>query len=785
MRYWIALCLWIPLSALNLSVETGKEDGNSYSVLHLFNTTPFTCQSTKNEFGDDRRIECYLLTPPKNTFVPIDNLQFKINGTNTPKGFMITVFPKSKMKLIPINFNLAKDSQTYQDNVTRTNHWTVVGFNNKIPLLTQPKAAETSINFPVKIQKSTQPYVGGLDLKGNPIKIARVQDVTDYMEMKKAYTAKDYDKVLNLAEDTLKEYPKTVFKNELMFYQIRALHEKGDFEKLLEVSKQFLRDYSGDSNVAEVLADTADAYSHIGQNNDADYFYDRLFDEQSDSPYASLGMIYKAQQQEAEGSVKKSIPLYQKALETSPDIGIASRAAFKLAQIQLGMGNTDKAKVYVEKIAKGNPKYFNEVRDDAMSMMQTFVDRNDPKTASRITESLLNATQIKTSEHESLLKDLGIQLAHSGKREEALKRFNEYLKTYHDGDYADEIQHAKDGLFFDVGDMNSTAEMKKYDDLIEKYGNDSVGRKALYKKVQILLKEKKYKEILDLEGELYHLDSTEFPQTNTMISESAIGLDKEYLKEGKCAEAMNLQKMYKIRLLSDWDSLIFDCALKMAQYPAAKKIAQTHLKSKSMPERQLWLYRMVKTQFGLGEYKDAIKGGDELVTLLSVEKNPPLNDVYRILYDASQRSGNEDGMIRNMKLAEGAYGNDFKDIERYSQMVSLGLKRKDDTITQNYARKVMALQERTKTYTQSPFIEFTLAQSYQNLGKDSDALGVLKTLNKQKLSNEKRSRQQYLLGAIEQKLGHKREAQNAFNESIKADKTSAWGKLAKDALGLL
>jgi predicted Zn-dependent protease len=118
-------------------------------------------------------------------------------------------------------------------------------------------------------------------------------------------------------------------------------------------------------------------------------------------------------------------------------------------------------------------------------------------------------------------------------------------------------------------------------------------------------------------------------------------------------------------------------------------------------------------------------------------------------------------------------------------MVSLGLKRKDEAMTQNYARKVIALQERTKTYTQSPFIEFTLAQSYQNVGKDADALNTLKTLNKQKLTNEKRSRQQYLIGAIEQRLGRKKEARDAFNGSIKADPNSAWGKLAKDALALL
>ena len=377
-----------------------------------------------------------------------------------------------------------------------------------------------------------------------------------------------------------------------------------------------------------------------------------------------------------------------------------------------------------------------------------------------------------------------MQLAKAGKRSEALKRFNEYLSTYKYGDYVEEVRRAKDGLFFDEGDQKSTSEIKKYNDLIERYGDDSVGQKALYKKAQLLVKEKKYKEVLDMESDLYRLESTEYPETDGMITKSAIGLEKEYLKAGKCTEAMKLQTMYRIKLLPQWDSLIFDCAIKTTQYDVAKKIVQPHLKSKSVSERQNWLYRMVKTEFELGEYKQAVKGGEELITLLGVEKNPPLNDIYRIMFDSAQRTGDANAMIRQAKAIETAFGTDFKDIERYTQMVSLGLTRKDEAMVQTYGRKVVALQERTKTFTQSPYIEFTLAQSYQNLNKDKDALNILKTLSTKKLTNEKRSRQQYLIGAIAQKMGRTAEAKAAFNASIKADKNSAWGKLAKDALGL-
>jgi tetratricopeptide (TPR) repeat protein len=784
LRYWILLSLCLPLFAFELSLQSGKEAREHYSILHLRHNVPFTCQSTKDEFGETRRVDCHFSTTPKKSFSPIENAQLSISASSTSKGYTITILPKSKMKLIPIVFDLSKESQTYQNDVKKASHWNIIGYQKNPPLINDSVPSSLAINFPIKVKKNSPPYVGGLDLKGNPIKIRRVQDVTDYMEMKKAYAAKEYDKVLDRANSTLKEYPNTVFKNELMLYQIRSYHQLGEYEKLLTLSKKFMREYSGDPSVAEVLAYTANAYSKIGQVVDADYYFDRLFDEQSESPFAILGMIYKAEQSETTGDPKKSLMFYQKALLATSDVAIASKAAFKLAQLELAREDKKKAAEYIDKIAAANPNYFSEVYDDAMNMTTAFLDRKDPKTAARITEALLNKTDKKSDNYPFLLRNLGLQLAKAGKRTEALKRFNEYFESYKFGEYAEEIRRAKDGLFFEDGDQNTTKEIKKYNDLIERYGDDSVGRKALYKKAQLLLKEKKYQEILDMESDLYRLESTEYPETNTIISKSAIGLTKEHLKEGKCLEAMKLQKMYKVKLLNEWDESLFNCALKTTQYGAAKKIAQKHLKSKSIQERQLWLSRMVKTEFGLGEYKEAIKGGNELITLLGVEKNPPLNDIYRTMYDAAQRIGDAEGMIRHVKSIEGAFPNDFKDIERYTQMVSLGLKRKDEMLTQNYARKVIVLQERTKTYTQSPYIEFTLAQSYQNLGKEGDALKVLRTLNDRKLVNEKRSRQQYMIGAIEQKLGNKRQAADAFNASIKADKNSAWGKLAKDALAL-
>ncbi|MDP2078961.1 MAG: hypothetical protein Q8J85_13045, partial [Sulfuricurvum sp.] len=298
-------------------------------------------------------------------------------------------------------------------------------------------------------------------------------------------------------------------------------------------------------------------------------------------------------------------------------------------------------------------------------------------------------------------------------------------------------------------------------------------------------KEEKFQEILDIESDLYRLNTKNFPDVNTMIGQSAIALTKKKLQALKCSEAMALHKMYRIKLQPQWDGLTFDCALRMGNFPVAKKIATPHLKASTIAERQIWLSRLAKVHFQLGEYKEAIRSGKEAVALLEVQKNPSVNSVYRTLFDAAERLGDDVKMIEYIKGCESAFGTNFADIERYTQMVSVGLKRKDEALVQNYANRVVALQNRTKTYTQSPFIEFTLAQSLINQEKNTEALQVLKSLNARKLTPEKRSRQQYLIGSLAMKLGKTAEAKTAFGASIKADAKSAWGKLAKDALGLL
>ena len=72
-----------------------------------------------------------------------------------------------------------------------------------------------------------------------------------------------------------------------------------------------------------------------------------------------------------------------------------------------------------------------------------------------------------------------------------------YLSKYRFGEYAEDIRRAKDALFFDVNDENSTQRLSEYEMLINKYEGDSIAQRALYEKAKLLLEMNQYDAVLE------------------------------------------------------------------------------------------------------------------------------------------------------------------------------------------------------------------------------------------------------------------------------------------------
>lgn len=785
MLKWLLLFLTpLYLHALEISFQAGKENFNKYTLLHVKANDPFICEPQTDDFNNITKVICAFSKKPDQNLKPLNDDFFKVISEVKRGTFFLIVTPVHKMKLLPDVVNVASEDTFFQSKVRLSKSWVMVGYKEKFTLLADKKNSDKNLNLPITFPKYEPLYVGSLDIAGNPVHIKQAGDVSGYLKAKKSFENKDYAGTEQAVDEIIKSFPDSIFMSELIYYKIKALSKLKKYDEVTSLSKVYLRSYASDENVPEVLSLTAMGYSQEHQNSDADYFYDRLFSEHSDSVFSKKGLIYKGDQLLEAGNSTKGLEYYQRALDETNDIDTAATASQKIANYYLSGTSAKKAQNYVDKILQADPAYFLKERDDSLKFASALAEKGMFFEASKISQILLAPITKKDANYESLLKNSGVWLAKTAQKAEAMKLLNRYIKEFPHGTFIDEVKTTKDSLFFDVNDGNMTANMANYDKLIQNYKNDSIGQKALYKKAQLLLQGQKYIEVLALKTPLKALDKKIYPNVDDMINQAASALIKHKLKDGKCSEVVSISSEYNIKLASDFDDDLYNCYMKIPQLTLAKNMAAANINTKILMQKIKWMYRYANVSFQTGEYNNAIKMGNDVIILIGRDKKSPYIDIYRTLFDAYQRMGDDNKMIVMMTNIVNAFGENFKDIERYVQMMGLATRMKDDNIIITYGEKVMSLQRKTSTYTQSPYAEFTTYQAYMNKGNTTKAMDILFSLDKRALSKEQRARQKYLLGSLLQKKGKNSEAKAQFKKSIEANKASPWAKLAADAMKL-
>jgi len=772
--------------ALEISLQGAKQNHQNYSILHIKDKDKFLCQKIKDNFDVTVKVICAFSKKPTQKINTIQNDFFHIDTQIKKKTFFVIIKPYKKMKLEPIVFDLTKDKTVFASKVQLAKHWMITGYIESLPFARKDHYSASAINFPIYLDEDMYPYVGGLDIQGRPVKVKQVNDVKDYIRIKRLYKEKKYELCLDLTEEVLYEYPDTLFKPELFYYKMKLLKQMQDYDGIVELSKLYLREYSSNDNVAEVLSLTALAYAKLGQSTDADYFFERLFDEHMQTKYAKWGLIYKGEMFEASGDSSKALAYYQKALNQTSDIDVAAMAAFRIAKYKINYGDKSSAASYIAKIIKAKPAFFKSEYNASKEVMEQFVTEGDYFTASRIAEALLIDINKEDDDAEILLKDAGIWLAKTGEKLEALALLNRYLKEFDEGLYEADVLIAKDALFFDVDeDDNVSSKLIHLDTLIASYPNDIIGDRALYEKAKLLLKNEKYKDVLEFEKELLKLDDTKYKDIASIIHDAAVGLMKVSLKNNACNQVLATSNEYNITLSDKWDDGVYSCSMKGADYALARATAKKNLHSKNLQQRKKWLYRYIKIDFATGNYSDVIEASNELISLIQNDKNSKYFEVYRYMFDTYQRLESDQKMLKAIIRLQKIFGLDYKDIERYVAVMSVGSRLKDENIVIKYAQDIMKLQEKSSSYTQSPFVEFSLFEAYMQKENYNKALRIISSLEKLQLTTQQKARQQYLLGSVYTKLWRDKEAITAYDEVVKLDPSSSWATLAKDAKAII
>jgi tetratricopeptide (TPR) repeat protein len=766
--------------ALEVTLLSGKEGFDKFSTLHLKEGQPFTCQEMLSDLDEISKVVCAFSKKPSHPFKDLQNDFFIVKQEIKNKIFFLIITPIHKIKLYSVVFDLHKEESLFNAKPSLSNHYMIVGYKEKMPFFKEEQKSETAINFPYFNSYEMMPSVGGLDIAGKPVYIDKIQDVSDYIMIKKHFNNGQYENCIDLTKEVMSKFPDSLFTNEFMFYQIKAFFELGGYEKVIEVSKGYLREYSADENIPEVLALVAKSYALTGSNVDADYFFDRLFGEHMDSEFANLGYIYKGETLEASGASSKALELYEKALSQTQNIDIAALAAYKLAFYKITYSNKKAAAEYINKILQAKSSFFIQDSEHSLNTMHMFIDEGDYQTAAAIAEAILKEMDKSNEMYEELLSQRALWLSKTPKKQEALGVLNEYLTLYPYGLYSTEMQIAKDGLFFYEEDANLTVKLDKYNYLIEEYANDTIGQKALYEKAKELLRHAKYDAVLEMRGNLSLLDIALYSDVENIVQKSAIGAMERALKQKQCHDVLTISSEHNVTLSDIWDDGIYECAMKGGDYQLAKQMSIKHLRAKNLDERKKWLYRDVDIAFTTGNYTDVIAVAEDLMILLENSNDNKYNNIYRIVFDTHRRVENKEQMIYSIARLEKYFKNAYEDLDRYVAVMAVGSERRDKNMVLLYGKHVYDIQKKSHTFAQTPFVEFTLFQAYMEKEQYQNALEVIKSLDDYKeLSRENRSRQKYLLGTVYGKLWRDKEAQSAYRASIEADPNSAWAQLAK------
>ena len=284
--------------SLTLNVTGAKLDGSFFSTIHIRDNLEFSCSAKRDDFKQITKILCSFEKRPKQTFEPITDRFFEIKSYQRYGRFYVDITPLYMAYFEPVCDNLLTQKPLRVQRCKTSTHWIVLGYKKKRPLIENDEIPALGLNFPISINTHKLPYVGSLNIAGEPIYFNEVEDVGEYLAIKKLYENENYYDVIRDVDDVLKTHPDSIFKPEMWLYKLRALYKLENFEDLNDLSKKFLRLFSSDKGVDEVLYLSARANEKLGLASDSDYFYSRLLDEHPKSAFASYALTALGEQKQ-------------------------------------------------------------------------------------------------------------------------------------------------------------------------------------------------------------------------------------------------------------------------------------------------------------------------------------------------------------------------------------------------------------------------------------------------------------------------------------------------------
>ncbi len=789
----IFLLISAQLFALELVLNSGKEKNTQYAILHIKDGAPFSCEMLVDDF-EKKHYLCKIDRAINKLIEPKKTKLAEISFYNKDNSFYIMIEPRVSSKLIPVVENLyeTREILTKQE-ASSYEHWTVLLEEKPLYSTKEPHDA---IDFPIDFPKNQRPSIGALDLNGAPISYAQSKDIGLYLEAKQDYEKGKYEDVIKEVKRILTNFPHSIFKSELELYQMRSIDklislqaESGDDvsaseQDIISIAKRWSKEFASDANLPEVLMLMTKSYIKAGSKSDLNYIIDIMISEHPESPFTKRAILLYADNLFAKKEKDKAMNLYLDVLYSVADLDIASEAAIRLSDHQMDAGKLKEAKEYLLKVLNVNANFLLKDKNASYKLAKRLYEHKLYDLSAKISDLLLENMNKKDEQKEILLKESGDWHAKAGNVEIAHDRYKEYLDSYKEGEYVQEVNESLDRLFFRLTENNETKLEMHYDKLIKNYSNE-IGEKALVEKAKLLLKQKRFEDVLALKEQLEKAAGEYEPKPEEIIYEAALTLALQELEKAECHKVVNLIEEHKLQIADGKnDEKIFGCFMQLSRYERAREISANHLADKVLQSRFLWTQKELSALFKMGKYEEILAFKEDLASLSNLLKQGVSIETLRTLFFSSVRLKKREDALSLAQNISTIYPREFTNVDVYFEVVKMGNETKDDLLIISYAKKIVELQKAFKSYTHTPSVEFYYIEALKRVEKDNEALAVAEELITQKLENSDKTRAFYYAGELSLKMKDKEKAQSYFLKCSQIEENSSWKNICIENLKL-
>ena len=773
MKYSLYLILFsINLYSAQLILNRYEELDQSVDVYHLIDKKAISC-TTEYGKGFENIIRCQLPKPLRLDKKERHDTYFDIYFL----GSEIIFKAKRFAQILPIDEKLIDKETVTKNSLYR--HWVIVGARKQPNILV--KSGKEKFNFPVKYVKQPPPYIGALDLNGEPVK--NKKGAIYLAKIAKMYRAKNYNSVLKLV-DQYSSMHHDAFAKEIELYRIRALRgmalqNSEKYKDVLIDAMQWIEKNPSNKHIPEVYQYVVESYLARGRLKKAEKYLHMLTSGFADNKYtqraqiAYANTIYRQKKRRIE-----ALKIYKKVLYATKDFETASQAVMRITNSYLDLNEPGKAEKFFLKVLNSNPEFVREHYKSAYKLAKRFADDEHYDIALNIAKILGNVDDHDLMD--DLLKNTGFWEESKGNIDNAIAIYNRYLQKYKKGKNKTFVLKHLDALMLLQNDTNRTKKLQFIDLVLSKYKDPYIQKRALEEKVKLLISLKRYKAVLKMHKVLHKY------KLNQYIDQAALLEAKRALQQHHCETAIKTIHDYNITVANSYDEKLFLCLIEMGVFKEAMQMGKKHIASKDLHEKLKWLYLITKLYLKLDKNKKVILTGNDVYKLANTLHEEKYKDV---LYDVAEAYYNlreyDDLMIRTVHEIEKQFPDDIRNIDLFMKVVRYAQKRQDLMLEINYAKKVIDLQKKYKVKAYSPRIDIIYAHGLQKIGKYEEALSVARRLVTRKLTDRQKAEALYLAGELSAQLKRKKAAIGYFTKCGEIVQDSEWQKLCAENLQLL